>query len=167
MKTFEQRLDEALKSKKKWDDQSYAIIVGKFDDESVAKLVEIQKNYDLDEPQKPEEMHVTMRFWLADSVSDEIKNKMDDWADKEVEVEAGPVKILGDEKSLAVTLKSDELMKLQKEMDEWLQSKKVPPSDFPTFLAHTTIGYGAEDGTTNHEPTKLKLVKFVLEDKTH
>lgn len=163
--SFAQRLDEVLK----WKKESNAYICGVFDEESNRALHDLtQQHRDyITEPQD-DGYHVTMRFWFLsktpdpNGVPEEIKTYVERLHDRPIPVLTGDFDVFGKEKSLVLRLESDELLKLQAQMDRWLQQRGVPPSDFPSYKAHVTIGRGAETTPLKPKTTKLLLTGFRL-----
>ena len=68
--------------------------------------------------------------------------------------------------TLAMTVTSPELMKLQKEIDEGLQELGVPPSNYPDFIPHISMFEGAESAPSKKPSLKLTFKQWLLSTRT-
>ncbi len=101
--------------------------------------------------------HATIRFWRPNR---DVPKKITDYLDRKlkgvsVKAEGKEWKIMGKDDTLAVVLESDELMDLQKEIDDKLQEMGVEPSGYPEYLPHVSIAERATE--TPDEPPKIKI----------
>lgn len=86
----------------------------------------------------PEKLHATIRWWEAQDYKvapDLSKIKLEP-----IEAEASDVDILGD--SLSIMLESAKMHTLFNRVDNLLQSKGAPPSDYPNYIPHLALFYG-------------------------
>lgn len=147
------------------------------DKESIKKLVQFQKEFNLDradEVLKPEDMHLTLRYWGAsdfdgDKLIKQFLNRNGEHSNFSAKVlHTG---ILG-EGALVLHLKSKEIKDLQEKIDDGIQEIGVPKSDYNTFRCHISLAYGYKD-VPNAQPDfdeltfdKIKFTQYKDEKTT-
>lgn len=115
------------------------------DEESKKKIISLQDSMNLpsDKRLKPNDLHVTLRYWPKDDFDkpEAIISALKDVKLPETIIcNTFDFDIFGKEKdTLVLTIKSKPLDFLQKEIDKTIQNIGVPASDFPTYKAHLTL----------------------------
>ena len=112
--------------------------------------------------------HITIRYWRSKKpASDEVKKYIKGFIKKNpsVKVTADGWRIMGDG-TLAMTVTSPELMKLQKEVDKGLQKLGVPPSEYPKFIPHISLFEDAKRTPDKKPSLKITLSQWLLSTRT-
>lgn len=120
------------------------------DKDSIKKLVQFQKEFNLDradEVLKPDEFHVSLRYWVSedekqDKLIKQFLSRNGEHSNFSAKVQH--TGILG-EGALVLHLKSKEIKDLQEKIDEGIQEIGVPKSDYSTFRCHISLLYGYKD----------------------
>ncbi len=87
-----------------------------------------------------DELHITIRYWKDKGTK---KDEIIEWLNKnikpiEIKCSSKGMKMLG-ESALTITWDSPKLISLQKKIDNAIIEMGVPPSEYPAFIAHTTL----------------------------
>ncbi len=94
------------------------------------------------------ELHITLRYWKDEKTK---KEEIIQWLKEnvkpiEIKCKANGMEMLGKDKdALTINWISPKMVAFQKKIDNALQNLDVPPSDFPTFIAHTTLANNASE----------------------
>lgn len=151
-------------------------------EKTIKQLVKLQSQIEFPagkEVTTEKDFHLTLRYFRKK----DFKKADDSWVYKVQENDPFDkiilvknkvhIEILGKDNALVLVLDDSELQSNQKKLDELLQKNGIPPSDYPVFKAHITLGYGLDKvpkelPKTLNIPIELDKIKLTDEsDKVY